>query len=139
MMAPLTRRSLIGGAAAAPVALAAKSVPGASIHSWEQALAAYRSARRWHELFLYEVLDPAVRHMRPAGEGLPAHIIALEDRADELGSARYDALRTLAAVPVDDLATLRIKFRLVYDEVLRFEDGDGYVHAILVDLERQLE
>lgn len=65
-----------------------------------------------------------------------SQIAELEKRGDDLCEIRHDALRQLVFVPVVDTASLRLKFSLAYDEALRFNDSEGFLLAILTDLDR---
>jgi hypothetical protein len=134
----LTRRSVIAGALAAPgMPLTGQAlVPMSS--EWDRALEAYFAARKRHERFLAEVLDPAVRLARAAGKGLTAQISALEDRGNDLCAERHDALGRMIAAPAGDLDALRLKLRLAYEEVLRFDDCDDWLRSMLADLDRLL-
>lgn len=148
--ASLTRRSVL--AAAAAVSGAAAAVPcvakaaliaaeprtfvAGGPGAWERALQSWTAARNRHETFLVEVLDPAVRAAASRGAGLTPAIVHLEEQGDDLCHARHDALRDLIAVPACNPEALRLKFRLAYEEVLRFDDHTGFVCAILADCDR---
>ena len=101
---------------------------------WEAACAAYYPARQEHEVFLDQVLGPAWRMAKDGG--CSSHIAELQRQGDDLCEARHDALRRLVLLPVADVGALRVKVRLAYDEVLQFSDAEGFLRAILTDLDR---
>lgn len=139
MRAQLTRRELVAGTATVPAIVIAAPEACSATAAWDRALVAYRTARGRHEEFLANVLDPEARATRTQGPGLTARVVQLEEHGNELYGRRHEALRALIFTRADDVESLRMKMRLAYDEVFRFEDTQGYLAAILTDFERMLE
>ena len=134
----LSRRDMMAAAATAPAVKLGKLGQARRCSAWDLALSRYSCARRRHLTFLADELDPVVRIAAARGDGLTAEIIRLEEEGNDLCAARYDALREFMVVPAGDLEALRLKFRLAYEEVFRFDDNERYMGALLADLDRLL-
>lgn len=135
----LSRRDMMAAATAAASTPVSRRIPRArKCNAWDLALSNYSFARRRHLTFLEQVLDPTVREAAARGEGLTDEIIRLEEEGNDLCSARYDALREFMTVPAGDLEALRLKFRLAYEDMFRFDDNQRYLGALLADLDRLL-
>ncbi len=131
----LTRRRLLAGMAETPAATALLRVGPSASAGWYSAYANYLEARRQHLDYLDNVLRPAFATRR-LPDPFPPHLVQLEREEDALGAAGEVALKQLIAIAAADLETLRTKFGIAYDDVLRHEDADGIIHALLVDLKR---
>lgn len=134
----LSRRDMMAAAVVAPVAKLAKEGRSRPCSAWDVALSRFSFARRRHLTFLDQELDPVVHRTAARGEGLTDEIMRIEDRGNEFCSVRHEAFREFMVVPAGDLEALRLKFRLAYEEVFRFEDNERYLWALLADLDRLL-
>lgn len=132
----LNRRSVLALAATAPVSTPVAAAHPQVLSTWDLALEHYRTARRRHEAYLATVLDPIFCSAEASSPGLTPRMSDLEVEGDALCSVRHDALAVLMDLPAPCLASLGLKFRLAYTEVLQFEDGHGFIKAMLTDFQR---
>lgn len=132
----LDRRSLLALAATAPVSTRMATAHRKGGSRWDLALERYWTARGRHEAYLATMLDPQSCSAEATGPGLPPCMSELEAEGDALCAVRHDALAVLMDLPAPCLASLNLKFRLAYEEVLQFEDGHGFIKAMLADFHR---
>src|SRR5690242_18961417 len=114
-----SRRGMISATFVSPVLVASGPVRSADL--WDAALAEYIAARKAHEVFLAAVLDPAAKDAAGSYELLSSRVFPLEVKGDDLCAVRHDALQKLVGLRASDFDQRRVKFRLAYEEVLRFE------------------
>jgi len=139
----LTRRDVLGAAAGLCVgdgrlptvpssAASPPEQPQAAVPSpWTRALAAFRRAEAHLGAFRrYEASLPAAARAFPACE-------PLEERGNDLESARLARLRTLLRAAAPDLPALAFKIALaVDDEIAFFSGGDLCLAAVKADAQR---
>lgn len=135
-MTKLTRRSVVVLAVTAPVATQVVTAWPNGRRAWGLALKQYNAARKRHEAYLARVLDPLLCSEESHSPCNASRVGDLEAESDALCSARHDALAVLMDLPAPCLASLCTKFRLAYEEVLQFEDGNGFLQSLLADLDR---
>jgi hypothetical protein len=95
---------------------------------WTRALAAFRRAEARLAAFRrYEASLPAAASAFPACE-------PLEERSDDLESARLETVRRLLRAPAPDLPGLALKIALAIDEEIAFfSGGDLCLAAVKAD------
>lgn len=132
----LTRRALLGAAAGVcvgdshllTVPASAAEGQSASDCPFSRALAAFRRAEaRLADFRRFEASLPAAARAFPA-------CAPLEERSDDLESARLETVRRLLRAPAPDLPALALKVALAIDEEIAFfSGGDLCLSAVKAD------
>ena len=123
--ANVSRRQLLSGATAMPLAL----LPASPSDDWQQALAAYRAARRRADRFHRA-------HLK-GRSGLTPAIAALEDQLGDMEAEVWECAERLMQLPAPDLRAFRTKLRIGYQVHYVHDSHDRHVvGAWLRDIRR---
>ncbi|HEX8528286.1 hypothetical protein, partial [Allosphingosinicella sp.] len=121
-----------GGSAGLRQAQPERDCANPNAHSrWHRALAIFRRAEaRLADFRRYEASLPAAARAFPACE-------PLEERFNDLESARLASLRRLLRAPAPDLPALALKIALaIEEEIAFFSGGEACLAAVKADAQR---